>query len=254
MTKISATIITFNEEKKILACLSSLQGVVDEIVVLDSYSTDNTAAICRQFGVKFFQQEFTGYGSQKNDAAQKATHDWILNIDADEVLSPELQKSIPAAKSGSLASLYSFNRRNIFFGCTPRYGLTNPDRILRLYNRRELKWHARQVHETLEVPKGLKPVHLAGDLIHYSKDSLEQYLSAMNKYSSLGAQQYAAAGKKSNWLKVMFSPAFTFFKGYVVKLGFLDGLPGFILAFTHSIETFLKYSKLYFLQKKLPGK
>lgn len=249
MHKISATIITFNEEKKIAACLASLQGVVDEIVVLDSFSTDNTPEICKQFGVKFFQQVWLGYGQQKNDAAAKASHPYILNLDADECLSAELQKSLLAAKKQGLTGVYKFNRQNIFFGHTLQYGLTSPDIIFRLYNKSKIKWALKNVHETLDVPKDLQVIKLVGNLVHRSKESMQEFIQTINMYSTISAQSYFDAGKKSSRVKIIFSPLVTFISGYIFKLGFLDGIPGFIIAKTLSMETFLKYSKLYLLQK-----
>lgn len=249
MQKISATIITFNEEKKIAACLASLQGVVDEIVVLDSFSTDKTPEICKQFGVKFYQQPWRGYGQQKNDAAEKASNNFILNLDADESLSQALQVSILQQKKAALIGIYKMNRVNIFFGYQLRHGFTSPDYILRLYNKTEIKWSPRKVHETLDVPASSVITKLKGDLIHQSKDSLEEFITTINKYSTLSAAAYFEAGKRASVLKIIFSPAVNFFNGFILKLGFLDGVPGFILAVTLSIETFLKYTKLYLLQK-----
>jgi glycosyltransferase involved in cell wall biosynthesis len=249
MQKISATIITFNEERKIAACLASLQGVADEIVVLDSFSTDKTADICKQFGAKVYQQAWRGYGQQKNDAASKAANNYILNVDADECLSQALQASVLQAKNAGLNGVYKMNRLNIFFGYTLKHGLTYPDNILRLYNKSEVKWAAREVHETLDVPKNIPVSKLAGDLVHKSKDSLEEFISTINKYAELSALSYFAAGKKASLFKIVFSPPVTFINGFFFKLGFLDGVPGFIMAVTLSIETFLKYSKLYLLQQ-----
>lgn len=250
MQKISAVIITFNEEKKIAACLASLQGVADEIVVLDSFSTDKTPDICKQYGVKFFQQAWAGYGQQKNDAVAKATHDFILSLDADEVLSTTLQKNILSRKKEGLEGVYRFNRLNIFYGYALKYGPTQPDRIIRLYNRRLAQWSLRDVHETLELVVNTKMHGLKGNLEHNSKESLQDFISTINKYSTLSAEYYYSKGKRSNIFKVLISPAFTFFNGYFFRLGFLDGMPGLIMAVTISLETFLKYSKLYFLQRK----
>jgi len=249
MQKISATIISFNEEKKIAACLASLQGVADEIVVLDAFSTDKTPEICKQFGAKVYQQAWRGYGQQKNDAAAKAANNYILNVDADECLSEALQGSILLAKKAGLAGVYKINRLNIFFGYTLKHGLTYPDPVLRLYNKNEVKWAAREVHETLELPKNIPVTKLAGDLVHRSKESLAEFISTINNYSTLSASSYFAAGKKASLLKIVFSPPVTFINGYFFKLGFLDAVPGFIMAVTLSIETFLKYSKLYLLQQ-----
>ena len=241
MQKISATIITFNEEKKIAACLASLQGVADEIIVMDSFSTDNTVAICKQFGAKVYQQPWSGYGQQKNDAAAKATFDYILSIDADECLSTTLQHSINKLKETGFTGVYKINRLNIFYGYTLNFGLTQPDRIIRIYDRKLIKWSLRLVHETLELPEKIKINEIKGNLIHTSKDSMQDFITTINKYSTLSAISYFERGKKVSIFKILVNPAFTFFKGYFINLGFLDGIPGLIMAFTLSLETFLLF-------------
>jgi glycosyltransferase involved in cell wall biosynthesis len=253
MKKLSAVIITFNAEKKITACLSSLQGVVDEIVVLDSFSTDQTPAICRQFGVRFHQQAWKGYGAQKNDAHALAAHDYILSLDADEYLSPELQQSLLAVKKSGLEGVYRFNRRNLFFGYTLRHGHTAPNIIIRCFPRKQVGWSLREVHETPIVPQGM-PVHLLkGDLIHKSKDTLGEYISTLNSYSEAGARVMYQNGRRSGFFSILFRPAFTFIQGYFIRLGLLDGIPGLLMALTFSFETFLKYAKLYLLQSQKQG-
>jgi glycosyltransferase involved in cell wall biosynthesis len=249
MQKISATIITFNEEKKIAACLASLQGVADEIIVMDSFSTDNTVAICKQFGAKVYQQAWTGYGQQKNDAAAKATFDYILSVDADESLSPALQHSINKLKESGFNGVYKMNRLNNFYGYDLHHGHVYPDTMKRLYNRREVKWSLRLVHETLDIPEGIVITQLQGDLLHKSKDSIEDHVAGINKYAGMTAKVYFEAGKKSALFKMLFSPGFTFIQGYFFKLGFLDGYAGFIMAKINAQEVFLKYSKLLLLQK-----
>ena len=248
MKKLSAAIITFNAEKKITACLSSLQGVADEIVVLDSFSTDNTPAICRQFGVRFHQQAWKGYGAQKNDAMTLAAHEYILSLDADEYLSPELQQSLLAAKKGGLDGVYRFNRRNIFFGRTLKHGHTAPNRIIRCFPRKQVGWSLREVHETPVIPEQLKVHDVEGNLIHNSKDSLEEYIHTLNNYSSAGARVLHQQGRRSGIFHLLVKPAFTFVQGYFIRLGLLDGIPGLLMALTFSFETFLKYAKLYLLQ------
>lgn len=249
MEKISAVVITFNEEKKIAACLASLQGVVDEIVVMDNFSTDSTPLICKQFGVKFYQQSWKGYGQQKNEAVAKCSHHYILSIDADEYLSTELQQTILQQKKSKLLGAYTINRLNIFYGYTLKYGLTQPDKIIRLYDRRQAQWSLTAVHETLNFNTNVAITFLKGNLIHKSKDSMHAYIDTLNKYSTLGAAAYYSKGKKSSIFKIIANPTFTFFKGYIFRLGFLDGMPGLIMAITLSIDTFMKYAKLYFIQK-----
>ena len=249
MHKISAVIITFNEEKKIATCLASLLGVVDEILVMDSFSTDKTPAICKQYGVKLYQQNWRGYGFQKNDAVEKASNDYILSLDADESLSPTLQRSIIDAKKDGLSGVYQMNRLNNFYGYNLHYGNAYPDTMKRLYNRTEAKWSQRAVHETLDIAEGTTIRKLAGNLLHRSKDTLEDHIAGINTYSSLSAKVYFESGKKAAGFKLVVSPLFTFIKGYIFRLGFLDGYAGFMMAKINAHEVFLKYSKLLLLQK-----
>ncbi|MEO5892504.1 MAG: glycosyltransferase family 2 protein [Ferruginibacter sp.] len=249
MQKISAVIITFNEEKKIATCLASLQGVADEIIVLDSFSTDGTPAICKQYGVKLYQQRWRGYGYQKNEAADMASNDYILSLDADESLSETLQRSIIEVKKNGLSGVYQMNRLNNFYGYDLHHGNAYPDRMKRLYNRREARWSLRPVHETLDIAGGIAVNKLKGDLLHRSKDTLEEHIAGINKYSGMGAKLYFESGKKGAGFKMVFSPVFTFIKGYIFRLGFLDGYAGFIMAKINAHEVFLKYSKLLLLQK-----
>jgi glycosyltransferase involved in cell wall biosynthesis len=249
MEKISAVIITFNEEKKIASCLASLQGVVDEVVVLDSFSTDKTPEICKQYGVKFFQQAWAGYGQQKNDAASKASHDYILSLDADECLGATLQKSILDLKKQAISGVYRINRLNNFYGYDLHHGNAYPDATNRLYNRRAVKWSLRKVHETLEIPAGIEITKLKGDILHKSKNSVHDHIAGINKYSTMSAEVYFENNKKGALFKMLVSPAFTFIKGYFFRLGFLDGYAGFIMAKINAQEVFLKYSKLLLLQK-----
>lgn len=249
MQKISAVIITFNEEKKIAACLASLQGVADEIVVMDSFSTDKTPEICKQFAVKFYQQAWAGYGQQKNDAAARASHDYILSLDADECLSPALQQSILELKKSTLNGVYRMNRLNNFYGYNLHHGNAYPDAASRLYNRRQVKWSLRKVHEVLDVPASVKVTGLQGDILHKSKDSIQDHITGINKYSTLSAELYFENNKKGALLKLLFGPAFTFISAYIFKLGFLDGYAGFIMARINAQEVFMKYSKLLILQQ-----
>lgn len=249
MQKISATIITFNEEKKIAACLASLQGVADEIIVMDSFSTDNTVAICKEFGAKVYQQPWSGYGQQKNDAAAKATFDYILSIDADECLSTTLQHSINKLKETGFTGVYKMNRLNNFYGYNLQHGNVYPDTMKRLYDKREVKWSLRLVHETLDITKDNTITQLQGNLLHKSKDSIEEHVAGINKYAGMTARIYFETGKKSALFKMLFSPGFTFIQGYIFKRGFLDGYAGFIMAKINAQEVFLKYSKLLLLQK-----
>lgn len=250
MTKISAVIITFNEEENIERCLSSLQGIVDEIVVMDSFSTDATEKICNQLHAKFYQQPWKGYGPQKNDAIQKTSHDFILSIDADEELSKELQTSILKLKETEMKGVYEMRRLSMFCGRLIKYGSWNPEKKIRIFRKDEATWNNREVHEGLEISPDIQKSLLKGPLLHYTSNSIQHRVETINKYSSLGAHVYLKAGKKSNLLKIVAKPWLNFLTGFFVKRGFMDGSYGLILAVLLAYETFLKYAKLYELQKK----
>jgi glycosyltransferase involved in cell wall biosynthesis len=249
MTKLSAVIITANEAKNMHRCLQSLLGVVDEIVVMDSFSTDATKEICAQYPVLFFQQEWKGYGPQKNDAHAKTSHDYILSIDADEELSEELRNSILKQKEIGLDGVYELKRLSSFCGRFIRYGAWNPELKIRIFNKMEVSWNNREVHETLEIPAPTKITRLAGPLIHYTSNTIEERVATGNKYSTLGAKVYWESGKKSSLLKIILKPWAHFLNGFFIRRGFMDGYHGFILALLLAYEVFLKYAKLYELQK-----
>ena len=238
--KISATVITLNEESNIGECLASL-GFADEIVVLDSGSTDRTAEICRADGrVRFHEQCWLGFGKQKNRAAQLASHDWIFNIDADERVSPRLNESIAALAAGS-APCYRVARENYFGARWIRRCGWYPDYNKRLYDRRRCSFSERSVHESLIC--GGEAGLLQGNLVHKTYSGIEDYLKRMDRYSTLAAQELVKAGKRPGVSHLLFKPGFTFFKMYFLKLGFLEGYTGFLLSMLYSQYTFFKYAK-----------
>jgi (heptosyl)LPS beta-1,4-glucosyltransferase len=244
--KISATIITLNEETNISDCLQSL-GFADEIVVVDSGSTDRTEEICRAHArVRFHRHGWLGFGSQKNYAAGLAVNDWVFNIDADERVSPLLQASIGrVADSG--ARSYRMARENYFGTRWIRRCGWYPDYNTRLYDRRECAFSERSVHESLlsrgEV--GLLP----GNLVHKTYAGIADYLQRMDRYSTLAAQELVKAGKRPGPVQLLFKPLFTFFKMYLLKLGFLEGYTGFLLSMLYSHYTFYKYGKAIEINK-----
>lgn len=254
MQKITAVVITFNEEKKIGKCLASLEGIADEIIVLDSFSTDATSEICKKHGVQFYQQQWLGYGQQKNAAAQKATYDYILSLDADEFLSEELKQSILKEKTGGLSGVYQVTRLNNFYGKFLHHGSTYPDKTNRLYDRTKIQWSVRHVHETLDIPTGTTITKLKGDLLHLTKDSIADHIIMINKYSSLSAQYYFETAKKGSLINILINPLASFIKSYFLRRGFLDGYEGFIMAKISAHEVFLKYSKLLLLQQQNKNK
>ncbi len=250
--KISAVIITYNEEKKIGRCLQSLKEVADEIVVVDSFSTDKTEEICEQYGVKFIRQKFLGYVEQKNFAMQQATFDYVLSLDADEALSKELKEQIlKIKKAENPADAYKF-RRLTFLGDKPvRHGEWYPDYRIRLWNRKKGKWHGINPHDYVVMQKNSVIKKIKADILHYSFDSISQYIDQQKKFVTISAQAMHELGKKSSLLKLFYKPAYRFFKGYFLKLGFLDGHYGLLIAKSTAFFTFLKYYLLYLKNRKI---
>lgn len=248
--KISAVVITFNEEKNIARCIESLLSVADEIIVLDSYSTDATAEICKRHGVRFHSEVFEGYGSQKNKAVALATYDYILSLDADEVLSDELKASILAIKNNFSSDAFEFNRRTNFCGRWIRYCGWYPDRKIRLWKRDKGGWAPDRVHEVVQMNSGATVGRLKGDLLHYSFDSLAGLLEKFNSFSTISAEEAYKKGKGVSFLiHVVLYPFVTFLRVYILRLGFLDGYAGFMVSAAIAISKFAKYSKLYLLKK-----
>ena len=246
--KISATIITLNEEKNIGACLESLD-FVDEIVVVDSGSSDRTEEICRSNPkVRFFSRPWEGFGRQKNLAADLANHDWIFNIDGDERVTKQLVHSIEMADF-SMLDAFRVARKNHFGGKWIRYCGWYPDYNIRLYNRRSCSFSIRQVHETVACRTTAPVLH--GDLLHFTYDDISDYLKRMERYSSLAAEEIIAAGKRPTYLAVLLRPCFTFFKMFLIKRGFLEGYTGFVISALYSFYTFSKYAKALELKKDI---
>lgn len=250
--KISVTIITFNEEHNIRRCLESVKPVADEIVVVDSFSTDRTADICREYGVRFVQNPFAGHIQQKNFAVDQATHDYILSLDADEALSDALRNNILAVKDRhEHADAYCFNRLNNYCGKFIYHGTWYPDRKIRLWDRRKGRWGGENPHDQVIMERGSVIVFLKGELLHYTYRTPSEHLRQMNKFSDIAAEESFRKGKKANVvLHILLYPFFTFFKSYLFKLGFLDGYAGFLVAAHAAYYRFLKYTKLRFLWKR----
>ncbi|TAD85905.1 MAG: glycosyltransferase family 2 protein [Bacteroidetes bacterium] len=250
---ISVVVITKNEAHCIGRCLASLAGVVAEVVVVDSQSTDATVAIAQAAGAKVLIQPWLSFGPQKNVGANAATHPWILSLDADECLSPELAAELQQLVQRGMQGVYSFHFLHHYYGKPVHYGLENPQHKLRLYNRNEATWNSDAVHERLEFNSTVTITPLQGRLLHYGYINMEQHAQKSNRYSTLGAQAMFAKGRTSHRWKLWVSPAFTFFRAYVIKRGFLDGQLGFVLARWNAYTTWMKYAKLWALwQQKKP--
>lgn len=238
---LSAVIITYNEARNIGRCLDSLAGVADEVVVYDSFSTDETAAICRARGVRFFQHTFDGYGQQKNRAIAAAQFPYILSLDADEALSPELRASILAVKAHWRADGYTMNRLTNYCGRWIRHSGWYPDRKLRLFDARKFTWNSAAVHENLEPAAGARTAHLDGDLFHYSYYTVEEHLERARKYARLGAGALRREGRRATWLHLIVKPLAKFIRNYILKAGFLDGRAGWTICRITALETYWKY-------------
>lgn len=252
MTKISGVIITFNEEQYIENCLQSMQGVVDEIVVIDSYSTDKTKEICLKYGARFIENTFVGYTDQKNFANNQATHDYILSLDADEALTDELKQSILKAKETLAFDGYSFNRLNNYCGRWIKHSGWYPDRKIRLYNRKKAQWYSpTNLHEIIKLDHPQSHQILKGDLLHWAYDTYTEHYLKIDNFTSIAAKFYVLnVNKKIGLDKIIINPTWNFFKAYIIKRGFLDGFEGYIIAKFHATGTFLKYAKIRELQKQ----
>jgi glycosyltransferase involved in cell wall biosynthesis len=249
MSNISAVIITYNEELFIGRCLVSLDGVADEIIVVDSYSSDSTENICKKFNVRFIQHPFEGYRDQKNFAVSKASYKRILSLDADEALSDELRESIIAVKNNWEYDGYVFNRRNNYCGKWIRFSEWYPDRQLRLFSSDKGRWGELNLHERFILNNGCRTKRLKGDLLHWPFVSHEDHVEKMEKYSEIGAREYHRTGRKSGILTPYIHMLWGFIRTYIIKGGFLDGANGFRICSIYSMSSFRKYKKLRNLNK-----
>ncbi len=243
--EISAVIITYNEERNIRRCIESLQDIADEVLVVDSFSTDRTEDICREMGAVFLQHEFKGHIEQKNYALDKAGHDFILSLDADEALSDELRESVRSAKNNWDSDGYSLNRLTSYCGKWIRHCGWYPDVKIRLWDRRKGRWGGTNPHDRVEMKEGSTVKHLNGELLHYSYHSIAQQVAQMNSFSDLAARAAYEKGKKAYFIKdILLNPPGTFLKMYFLQRGFLDGYYGFVISANSSFSKFLKYLKL----------
>ena len=247
---ISALIITYNEAANIGACIDSLTGVADEIIVVDSFSTDATADICSQKQVRFIQHAFEGYIEQKNYASTLANFSYLLSLDADEVLSDELRQSILAVKHQLKYDAYYVNRLNNYCGQWIRHGNWYPDRKLRLWNKNKGRWGGTNPHDRLILNEGATTARLKGDLLHFTIKSISQHLGQINKFTSIRADEMFKKGRKPNFYYLWCKPVVSFFWSYFVKHGFLDGYLGFVISFNSAYAVFLRYAKLKELWKQ----
>ena len=250
MLKISAVIITLNEEKNIARCLQSLEGVADEIIVIDSFSTDKTASICKDFDATFILNPFEGHIEQKNYAVEKASHPYVLALDADEALSDELKASILEIKRRDTHhDGYHFHRLTNYCGQWVKYAGWYPDMKLRLWNKQKGKWGGTNPHDKVVMVPGASVSLLKGDLLHYSYYTISQHVIQTNSFSNIAAKEAFRKGEKSSLTKIVLNPWFTFIKKYFFQRGFSGGWIGFTICINSAYGKFLKYIKLWELHK-----
>jgi len=244
MPSISAVIITYNEQEHIENCIKSLQGVADEIVIVDSFSTDLTETICSKYDVRFLKHAFEGYVEQKNYALTQATFPIVLSLDGDEALSDELKKSILEVKKDLNYDGYQFNRRHNYCGKWLRFSRWYPDRQLRLFDRGKGKWTGPNPHDKIMMEPGARVKWLKGDLLHWNYASFEDHIDKANRFSTIAANEYFKAGKRAGCLTATIHSFWSFFRSYILRAGFLDGYSGYICCSITAYASFLKYAKL----------
>ena len=248
---ISVVIITKNEAHIIGTTLQSLQGITDDFIIVDSGSSDNTIEICKNFGAKIIETNWDGYGPNKNKGIDAAKYNWILNLDADEAIDTELKNAIQNLEFVNENTVYNFKFKNFFCNKWIRFGEWAGDKHVRLFNRNKIKWNSAAVHEGLTLTSHTKIIMLPGNILHYTVQNINEYISKTVTYAKLNATKYHLQGRHSNFFKLRMAPGLTFFQHYILRLGFLDGWEGYLIAKTTAWYTFLKYSFLKEMNKKI---
>jgi len=248
--QLSVVIITFNEEKNIGRCLDSVVNLADDIVVVDSYSIDKTKQICLEKNVRFVEHQFDGHIEQKNWAITQAKHKYVLSLDADEALTPELQKEIKAIKNNWQADGYRFNRLTNFCGTWIKHCGWYPDKKLRLWDTTKGKWGGDNPHDKVIMEKGTTTKYINEDILHYSFYTIEQHLKQIEYFTDISSKAAFEKGKTSNGFKIFYKSTFKFIRDYILKLGFLDGYHGYVVCKNSAHAKRLKYKKLRMLNQK----
>jgi len=244
--KISAVIITFNEEANIADAISSV-AFADEILVIDSKSEDATTEIANTLGANVIIRDWPGFSEQKQFGTDNAAHDWIFSLDADERVSPSLASEIKAIKeSGPPADGFTISRLSTYMGREIRHSGWYPDRQLRLFDRRKARWNGREIHESVEMSQGAKTTGLHGDILHFSVENAAHHHRMIGeRYAPLAAQRMFRTGRRTSTLGVVIAGPAAFFRSYFLKLGFLDGFPGFCIARFAAHHAYLKHLMLW---------
>ena len=244
---LTVAVISLNAASQIGPCLASVAALADELLVVDSGSTDGTAEIARRHGARVETREWLGFGKQKQHAVSLARHDWVLCLDADERVTEPLARAIRGAFAGGRYRAWRMARRNRFLGRWLRHGEGYPDWTVRLFHRAHAGWSADDVHEAVLTTAEVGTLH--GDLLHDSAEDVATYMGKQNRYTSLHAQALYRQGVRAGYWRLVASPLMRFVKFYLLRLGFLDGGPGFAHIVIGCNNTFQKYLKLIELQK-----
>ena len=241
---LSVVIITKNEAHIIGNTLQSLQGVSDNIIIVDSGSTDETISICRKYNAHVIETNWAGYGITKNKGIDAATNDWILSLDADEAIDEKLKTVFLQLDLSNENNVYELKFKNFFCKKWIRFGEWSGDKHIRLFNRNKVRWDEAPVHENLLLPGNKKVIQLKGNVLHYTVNNIDEYMTKTIHYAKLNAQKYFLQGKKPGFFKLYVGPMFNFLKHYIFELGFLDGFEGYLIAKTTAWYSFIKYSYL----------
>ena len=247
--KISAVIITYNEERNIERCISSLKGIADEVLVVDSFSNDKTVELAQKLGARVVQHKFEGYIQQKNAAISYANFEWILSLDADEAISEELKIVITREKIALTSDVYSFNRLTNYCGKWIKHCGWYPDVKVRLFQKSVGQWGGKNPHDKFILNEGSVCKHLKGDLLHYTFYSVDEHTQQIDRFSKIAAQSYYEKGIRSSIIKLILNPFSKFIRNYIFKLGFLDGYYGWLICSKSAYATYLKYARLKKIQE-----
>ena len=248
--KISGVIITFNEERNIERCILSIVDVADEILIVDSFSTDKTKEICEKLKVNFIENPFAGHIEQKNVAVQKAKYDIILSLDADEALTEAARTEIMKAKDNWVNDAYYINRLTNYCGKWIKHCGWYPDKKVRLFDRNKASWGGENPHDRVIVGEGTGIGYIKADMLHYSFPTIHDHAKTANHFSEIAAKEAIKKGKKvSLVVHILLNPWFTFIKKYFFQLGFLDGYHGFVICVLSAYSNFLKYTKIRMLSR-----
>jgi len=244
MAKLSVVIITFNEEKNIRRCLDSIRAIADEIVIVDSISTDKTADIAAEFNVKFISQPFLGYIEQKNFALSQSSNDFVLSLDADEALDETLRSAILKTMQDPNADAFLMARMTHYCGQWIRHGAWYPDKKIRLFKKSVAKWGGVNPHDKIELSPNSRVGFLEGDILHYTYYTLTEHIQQADNFARILAEDLFKQGKKTNLIRIMVKPRFRFIRDFILKAGFLDGYYGFVIARISANAVFLKEIRL----------